>query len=741
MEQIKKAFINEHQLKKAAYMTITPGMTVLELKSAIIVKMFKPKCRKLISDLQITRNQTNFFDSKYHNNDAFIIFSNIEDKFFYIEDIRYNIYIKAFKQNTIIDLFFPLAFQNNFQHLIDFLTQETKVNPKYIHLFQNNQSQKEVIFPEDIKNIREDGLIALLFPINVKFLFKKNDYEINFKKNQSVLKIHTQVKNKFEINSNDFIFQTSNEIINIKSHIHNILSNYEEDPVLINVILKNEIEGINIHVPFHDSFYKILFPMKLDETFNSIIPKIKSYFNTNKSIRLLDGISRKSINLNHSFFQYLNGPTSFIEVDCDFPLKISRSLKIKVQPIDIFPNDKIEDFYEKIQSKEDIDPIYNYSFSVDHKGHIKKLKRRKKFTDYFISSDDVIYLNITNENECLHKIKKLKSKLHHKSQLIEEKEREINKLKEENLELQKLKSLKKTRKNMIIYDKNEFNEDQSTIGYGGFSIVYNVSKNQHFAKKELTETGMMNDGIRRYISEAEILFTLRHPCIIRIHGFYPGDRENPPYIVLSLEPASLKSAIENNDLSPIEKCRIVVEIVLGMRYIHSNKFIHRDLKPSNILLSKNKHVRISDFGLACLDDPELTKTNSSGSLPFMAPELLRLNDDEEEEEVKYDNKIDVYAFGIVIFFIILGQLPPLNLERVVSGIPPKIPANVHNWVRNMILKCIQLEPAKRPSFNDIFEELKMHHFNIFSDDGNEKINISSIEERILKIEAFEYSIQ
>lgn len=57
MEQIKKAFINEHQLKKAAYMTITPGMTVLELKSAIIVKMFKPESRKLISDLQITRNQ------------------------------------------------------------------------------------------------------------------------------------------------------------------------------------------------------------------------------------------------------------------------------------------------------------------------------------------------------------------------------------------------------------------------------------------------------------------------------------------------------------------------------------------------------------------------------------------------------------------------------------------------------------------------------------------------------------
>ena len=51
MEQIKKAFINEHQLKKAAYMTITPGMTVLELKSAIIVKMFKPESRKLISDL------------------------------------------------------------------------------------------------------------------------------------------------------------------------------------------------------------------------------------------------------------------------------------------------------------------------------------------------------------------------------------------------------------------------------------------------------------------------------------------------------------------------------------------------------------------------------------------------------------------------------------------------------------------------------------------------------------------
>ncbi|KAK8849994.1 hypothetical protein M9Y10_018588 [Tritrichomonas musculus] len=73
--------------------------------------------------------------------------------------------------------------------------------------------------------------------------------------------------------------------------------------------------------------------------------------------------------------------------------------------------------------------------------------------------------------------------------------------------------------------------------------------------------------------------------------------------------------------------------------------MHRDLKPSNILLSKNKHVRISDFGL------EMSQSKGVGTMRFMAPEIFEEKEDDDEEEdddkseTRYTNKVDVYSFG------------------------------------------------------------------------------------------------
>ena len=96
-------------------------------------------------------------------------------------------------------------------------------------------------------------------------------------------------------------------------------------------------------------------------------------------------------------------------------------------------------------------------------------------------------------------------------------------------------------------------------------------------------------------SESEILYSLHHPCIIRIFGFFNGDQEHAPSIILSLESQTLENAIKENKLSEELKNMITVEIVPGMRFIHKKNFMYRDLKPSNILLSQNNDVRITDF--------------------------------------------------------------------------------------------------------------------------------------------------
>lgn len=68
-------------------------------------------------------------------------------------------------------------------------------------------------------------------------------------------------------------------------------------------------------------------------------------------------------------------------------------------------------------------------------------------------------------------------------------------------------------------------------------------------------------------------------------------------MIYSYEPKTLESMIQNNELTEKQKNKIAVEIVLGMKFIHSRNLVHSNLKPSNILISKDNHVRINDFYL------------------------------------------------------------------------------------------------------------------------------------------------
>lgn len=189
-------------------------------------------------------------------------------------------------------------------------------------------------------------------------------------------------------------------------------------------------------------------------------------------------------------------------------------------------------------------------------------------------------------------IKKLKEENRKLKEKIHRLKNENNELKNKELqsdEINKLNSflsvLKEKAPQIEFFDHDEY-EEASTIGEGATStvkIVYKTEK-EKYAKKELKS--ILQKDLQRFIAEAEILFRLRHPSIIRIYNVNFGDGTHPPSFILSLEPRSLESSIQKKELRNHEKNRITVELVLGMRFIHSKNFMHRDLKPSNILLSK-----------------------------------------------------------------------------------------------------------------------------------------------------------
>ena len=323
-------------------------------------------------------------------------------------------------------------------------------------------------------------------------------------------------------------------------------------------------------------------------------------------------------------------------------------------------------------------------------------------------------------------------------------EDEINQLKEEIARLKGyLFALKGDTRELDFFDFSDYRV-KSVIGEGAMSSVKLVVKNEEFAMKELK--GSDYKSVKRFLTEGEVMFILRHPCVLDIVAVNYGDDSHPPSLILKLEPTSLESAIAKKTLEDIDKCRITVEIVLGMRYIHRHNYMHRDLKPSNILLSKDCHARISDFGLAKEESFEISQTKEVGTLRFMAPELFNEEED-EEEAVKYTNKIDVYSFGITLIYIVTGSYPKFNMKKVSNGVLPRLSESIVTWVRELIVSCLSFEAENRPSFETIFETLKANNYDLFKENDGNKLTRQQesmkkeIDARVLMIEAYEFQHQ
>ncbi len=197
------------------------------------------------------------------------------------------------------------------------------------------------------------------------------------------------------------------------------------------------------------------------------------------------------------------------------------------------------------------------------------------------------------------------------------------------------------------------------LGEGGMGLVYRGERVQlrrpvaiKFLHSPYADSAKF---VARFQREARAMSMLSHPYCVSVLDF--GVHEEP-YIVMDFVTGStLREVLDHERLSAQRALRITRQILIGLAHAHGQGVIHRDIKPGNIMLGEATgladHVRIFDFGLAKLHDPELHGEASMamivGTPAYMAPEQARAE--------AVDQRADLYSAGVVLFEMLTGQKP------------------------------------------------------------------------------------
>lgn len=224
----------------------------------------------------------------------------------------------------------------------------------------------------------------------------------------------------------------------------------------------------------------------------------------------------------------------------------------------------------------------------------------------------------------------------------------------------------------------------------------------------------------KIIQEIEILNSIKNKnkYIIDINNSWINKEKRIIYFITNFA--------TGNDLSQyIKKVKYIKlkvikkwckQILSGLEFLHENNIAHRDLKPANIFINSNTgDIFIGDFGLA-----KISKENNKsilGTPEYMAPEVY---------EESYDNRIDIYSFGMCLLEFMTGEVPYSECslaaqiwKKISNKILPLCVTKIKDEIaKDLILKCIDENPKKRLNINEILS----HDF--FFDESNDDIIIN-----------------
>lgn len=246
-----------------------------------------------------------------------------------------------------------------------------------------------------------------------------------------------------------------------------------------------------------------------------------------------------------------------------------------------------------------------------------------------------------------------------------------------------------------------------TIGVGGNATVYRAQApngNTVAIKVPHLETLRQKDFRASFNAEAEVGVNLVHPSIVKVLGTGQftdsGGRSIPFFVMENLEGQDLYQRLrEQGHIEPLEAAKITRAVADALAWAHNRGVQHRDISPKNIFITKNKQIKVMDFGISTIFKRGLklgpTNAPNFGTPQYLAPERT--------SRQEADSRSDLYSLGCVLYEMLMGR-PPFEAENPKTilelhrrqPVPPLSPqAKVPKALEAILMKLLAKDPEQR----------------------------------------------
>ncbi|HEV8610295.1 MAG TPA: serine/threonine-protein kinase, partial [Thermoanaerobaculia bacterium] len=254
----------------------------------------------------------------------------------------------------------------------------------------------------------------------------------------------------------------------------------------------------------------------------------------------------------------------------------------------------------------------------------------------------------------------------------------------------------------------------SALGAGGMGEVYRAKDprlGREVAIKVLPASFSKDpDRLRRFEHEARAAGVLNHPNITAVYDI--GSHDGAPYVVTELlEGETLRSRLAAGALSARKALDYAIQIARGLAAAHEKGIVHRDLKPENLFVTKDGRVKILDFGLAKLKQPEPgteketeLPTGTMGTEPGVVLGTMGYMSPEQVRGQPADRRSDLFSFGAILYEMLSGQrafrgdTAADTITAILTKEPPDLSQTnreIHPGLDRILRHCLEKNPEER----------------------------------------------